>query len=97
MSDSYLTAEIMATVGESTPGRRGLITADGIAKFAAAIDDRNPLYFDRDAARAAGFADVIAPPLYAATATRPVPARSGMLEDGQLGAGTPCGRWRRSD
>lgn len=91
MSDSYLTAEIMATVGESTPGRRGLITADGIAKFAAAIDDRNPLYFDRDAARAAGFADVIAPPLYAATATRPVPARSGMLEDGQYDSVAPPG------
>lgn len=91
MSDSYLTPEIMALVGESTPGRRGLITADGIAKFAAAIDDRNPLYFDRDAARAAGYADVIAPPLFAATATRPVPARSGMLEDGQYDSVAPPG------
>jgi hypothetical protein len=45
MSDSYLTPEIMALVGESSPGRRGQFTADGIAKFAAAIDDRNPLYF----------------------------------------------------
>lgn len=91
MSDSYLTPEIMALVGESTPGRRGLITADGIAKFAAAIDDRNPLYFDRDAAHAAGYADVIAPPLFAATATRPVPARSGMLEDGQYDSVAPPG------
>jgi len=81
----------MALVGESTPGRRGLITADGIAKFAAAIDDRNPLYFDRDAAHAAGYADVIAPPLFAATATRPVPARSGMLEDGQYDSVAPPG------
>lgn len=91
MSDSYLTPEIMALVGESTPGRRGLITADGIAKFAAAIDDRNPLYFDRDAAHAVGYADVIAPPLFAATATRPVPARSGMLEDGQYDSVAPPG------
>jgi acyl dehydratase len=91
MSDSYLTPEIMALVGESTPGRRGLITADGIAKFAAAIDDRNPLYFDRAAAKAAGFADVIAPPLFAATATRPVPERGGMLEDGQYDSVAPPG------
>lgn len=91
MSDSYLTPEIMALVGQSTAGRRGLITADGIAKFAAAIDDRNPLYFDRDAAHAVGYADVIAPPLFAATATRPVPARSGMLADGQYDSVAPPG------
>jgi acyl dehydratase len=36
-----------------------------IADFAGAIGDPNPLYHDRDAARAAGFADVIAPPTFA--------------------------------
>ena len=82
MSYSYLTPEIMALVGEQTPGRQGMLSANGIAKFAAAIDDHNPLYFDRDAARAAGYADVITPPLYAAAATRPVPFREGFQNDG---------------
>jgi acyl dehydratase len=36
-----------------------------IAEFADAIGDPNPLYRDREAARAAGFADVIAPPTFA--------------------------------
>jgi acyl dehydratase len=35
-----------------------------IAEFADAIGDQNPLYRDRDAAQAAGFADVIAPPTF---------------------------------
>jgi acyl dehydratase len=91
MSDSYLTAEIMALVGTQSPGRRGMFTANGIEKFAAAIDDRNPLYFDRAAARAAGYADVIAPPLYAAAATRPIPFRDGLLNDGQYDSAAPPG------
>jgi acyl dehydratase len=91
MSDSYLTPEIMALVGEVTAGRRGQFTANGIEKFAAAIDDRNPLYFDRAAARAAGYADVIGPPLYAAAATRPVPFRNGLLDDGQYDSAAPPG------
>jgi len=36
-----------------------------IAEFADAIGDPNPLYRDRAAAQAAGFADVIAPPTFA--------------------------------
>jgi acyl dehydratase len=36
-----------------------------IAEFADAIGDPNPLYRDREAARAAGHQDVIAPPTFA--------------------------------
>ena len=35
-----------------------------IADFADAIGDANPLYRDRDAAQAAGYPDVIAPPTF---------------------------------
>jgi acyl dehydratase len=35
-----------------------------IAEFAAAIGDANPVYRDRQAARSAGHADVIAPPTF---------------------------------
>jgi acyl dehydratase len=35
-----------------------------IAEFAAAIGDPNPVYADRAAAEAAGYADVIAPPTF---------------------------------
>ena len=35
-----------------------------IGEFADAIGDRNPLYRDREAAQAAGYPDVIAPPTF---------------------------------
>jgi acyl dehydratase len=35
-----------------------------IARFAIATGETNPIHLDADAARAAGFADVVAPPLF---------------------------------
>jgi acyl dehydratase len=36
-----------------------------IREYAAAVGETNPLYFDVDAARAAGYTDVVAPPMFA--------------------------------
>jgi acyl dehydratase len=38
-----------------------------IRDFAAAIDDRNPIYHDEAAAKAAGYPDIIAPPTFLTT------------------------------
>jgi acyl dehydratase len=35
-----------------------------IREYAAAVGETNPLHFDVDAARAAGYADVVAPPMF---------------------------------
>ena len=44
-----------------------------IREFAAAVGETNPLYFEPEAARAAGYADVVAPPMFAVVyATRSV-------------------------
>jgi len=40
------------------------VTAEDIRKFAEAIGDLNPLYLDAEAARVAGYPDVIAPPTF---------------------------------
>lgn len=40
------------------------VTAEDIQSFAEAMGDLNPLYTDADAARAAGYPDVIAPPMF---------------------------------
>ncbi|MDR3389666.1 MAG: MaoC family dehydratase N-terminal domain-containing protein [Rudaea sp.] len=88
---SFLTPEVMSTVGEQTEPRYGLIDAHQIRKFAAAIDDLNPIYVDVEAARAAGYAGLVAPPLFNAAATRPVPYRSGLLADGQYDSVAPPG------
>ena len=36
-----------------------------IREYANAVGETNPVYFDRDAAREAGFRDVVAPPMFA--------------------------------
>lgn len=41
-----------------------LVTAEAIRAFAQAVGDLNPLYLDREAARQAGYPDVIAPPTF---------------------------------
>jgi acyl dehydratase len=52
-----------------------------IREFADAIGDANPLYRDRDAARAAGYGDVIAPPTFPIVITLSV----APLADPELG------------
>jgi acyl dehydratase len=40
------------------------VTAEDIREFAEAVGDLNPLYLDVEAARAAGYPNVIAPPMF---------------------------------
>jgi acyl dehydratase len=51
------------------PGDPYEISRVKVAEFANAIGDHNPVYRDREAARQAGFADVIAPPTFAIVVT----------------------------
>ncbi|MCP3821619.1 MaoC family dehydratase N-terminal domain-containing protein [Streptomyces sp. A3M-1-3] len=60
-------------------------TRGDIRAFAAVVDDHNPLYRDPAAARALGYADVIAPPTFAVTVSGMVTRR--ILRDPALGLG----------
>ena len=52
-------------IGRSFPGKRPYsVCAEKIAEFATAIGDPHPVHLDADAARAAGYPDVIAPPTF---------------------------------
>lgn len=51
-------------IGKEFPVCTVTVTAEAIRKFAEAMEDLNPLYLDADAARAAGYPNVIAPPLF---------------------------------
>ena len=52
--------------GRSYPAARPyLVGREKVREFASAVGETNPLYFDVDAARAAGHADVVAPPMFA--------------------------------
>lgn len=81
---SLLGDETLAAIGRHRPLRHGLVTATDIRRYCVATDNRNPLYLDRNAARGAGFADIIAPPLFTHAPLRPAPFQSELLPDGQL-------------
>ena len=57
-------------IGRHAPkGEPVEVTRNDIRRFATAIGDTNPLYHDREAAKAAGYPDVIAPPTFLISAS----------------------------
>lgn len=57
--------ETAARVGEVAAGPvQATITAVGAQRYAQAVGDLNPIYFDEAAARAAGHPALVAPPTY---------------------------------
>jgi acyl dehydratase len=55
-----------ALVGRTYPPTKPYVVGrEKVREFATAIGDENPAYHDVDAARALGYADVIAPPTFA--------------------------------
>jgi hydroxyacyl-ACP dehydratase HTD2-like protein with hotdog domain len=62
--DSLLTDATRRWADRTYPVHRVTVTAGDIRRFACATGETDPIHFDRDAARAAGFADVVAPPMF---------------------------------
>lgn len=65
-----------AAVGKTYPPVTYAVGREKIREYARAVGETDPLHLDLDAARAAGFADLVAPPMFAAvycsSATAPV-------------------------
>ena len=55
----------MAPVGKTYPPTLYAVGREKIKEYARAVGESNPLHLDHDAARAAGYADVVAPPMFA--------------------------------
>ena len=64
MAESLITPEARAWAAREYPVVEVPITARDIAKFAHATGESDPVYFDADAARAAGYPDVVAPQMF---------------------------------
>lgn len=60
--DQVLLESIRTQVGVVTTRRLGVLTDVVIRRYARAIGESNPLYFDAEYARERGFADIVAPP-----------------------------------
>jgi acyl dehydratase len=54
-----------AAIGKAYPPVTYAVGREKIREYAAAVGETNPLHLDVEAARAAGYADVVAPPMFA--------------------------------
>ena len=54
-----------AAIGKTYPPFEYEVGKEKIAEYARAVGEDNPVYFDREKAREAGFRDVAAPPMFA--------------------------------
>ncbi|MDQ1697270.1 MAG: hypothetical protein QOJ03_2623 [Frankiaceae bacterium] len=61
------------------------VSREHIRRFADAIGDGNPVYRDQEAARAAGYSDVVAPPTFLTTVGLSLAGGNGPLADPDLG------------
>jgi acyl dehydratase len=59
-----ITEEARGWAERDYPRFQMTVTATDIAKFAHATGETNPIHFDKDAATAAGYPDVVAPSLF---------------------------------
>src|SRR5262249_44520808 len=55
---------LLALVGTHGPETHGRVSSRDFRRFAIAVDDLDPIYFDYDAARAAGYPSSVATPVF---------------------------------
>ena len=60
-----------STVGKTFEPAEFEVDADRIRQYADAVGEDNPVHHDPEAARAAGFRDVVAPPMFAVVYSAP--------------------------
>jgi acyl dehydratase len=56
--------EARRLIGTEVTRKTGVVRKDAFQRWAIAVGDSNPLYFDPESARAAGYRDVVMPPLF---------------------------------
>jgi acyl dehydratase len=86
IEDGLIDAESAARVGTVAARATGDVHRVQWQRWAAAVGDHNPLWFDADYARAEGYEDVICPPLYLQYAVLGVAALESLRPDGSSGA-----------
>jgi acyl dehydratase len=97
--ESLVGEEARAVIGRTVA--TGRVVKKEFQRWAAAVDDRNPLYFDDEFARAHGFREAVMPPLYLQQVTLGVTDLAELRLDGIPGSsGTSalislpkCPRW----
>ena len=81
--------EASQLIGTEQARSAGIVEKKQFQRWAAAVKDRNPLYFDADFARAHGYRDVVMPPMYLSHVTLGVADLDALRPDGIPGGGGP--------
>jgi acyl dehydratase len=81
-TESLIGDEARAAIGSELGRAVGTVVQKEFQRWAAAVGDRNPLYFDEDYARANGYRDVVMPPMYLAHVTGGVVDLDELRADG---------------
>ena len=84
--DGLIDAESAARVGTVAARATGEVHRLQWQRWAAAVGDHNPLWFDTEYARANGYDDVVCPPLFLQYAVLGVASLDGLRPDGSSGA-----------
>ena len=88
MSDEPMVPpEATAMIGQETRRGTGVVYQKEAQRWAAAVGDLNPRYFDAEAAAAEGFSDTPIPPLFVSQVMQGVTIRDGLRHDGIPGGG----------
>ncbi len=85
-TDSLIDAELATRVGTIAATATGEVNRRDWQRWAAAVGDHNPLWFDTTYARGCGYDDVICPPLYLQYCVLAVTPLQGLRPDGSSGA-----------
>lgn len=83
---SLIDAESASRVGTVAAAATGEVNRRDWQRWAAAVGDHNPLWFDAEYARAQGYRDIICPPLYLQYAVLGVTELDSLRPDGSSGA-----------
>jgi acyl dehydratase len=74
-------------VGKQWPAASFEVEAARITQYANAVGEQNPLYHDAEAAKAAGFRDLVAPPMFCVVYS--APALGPAILDPEVGINLP--------
>ena len=86
--ESLIDEESASRIGTVVATARGEVNRRDWQRWAAAVGDHNPLWFDAEYARTHGYRDAICPPLYLQYAILGVSALGDLRADGSSGAAT---------
>jgi acyl dehydratase len=87
VQESLITDEARAMIGQVTRRATGVVSLKEAQRFAAAVGDRNPIYFDEEAAKAAGYRTTPIPPLFLPHVLHGVVDLATLRADGLPGGG----------